>query len=45
MALKFVYYKNGEIELVDQDENGSINKYIAHWENRTEFNESLGKGE
>ena len=42
MALKFIFYKNGEIELVDK-EGDKINRYIAHWNNRTDFNESLGE--
>ncbi len=43
MALKFVFYKNGEIELVKYEEE-TIIKYIAHWNNRSDFNESLGEG-
>jgi len=39
----FVFYKNGEIELVEKDENGKVLKYIAHWANRTEFDESMGE--
>jgi len=42
MALKFIFYKTGEIELVDQEKDGKIKKYIAYWKNRFEFNESLG---
>ena len=38
---KFVFYKNGEIELVEY-EGKTITNYIAHWNNRTEFDESMG---
>ena len=38
---KFVYYKNGEIELVEKDQEGNIVKYIAHWYNKSELNASL----
>ena len=48
MALKFIFYKNGEIELVNKvildDGRELITEYIAYWDNRTKFNESLGDG-
>ena len=39
-GLKFIYYTNGEIELVEK-EKGKIKKYIASWSNETEFKKSL----
>jgi len=41
MALKFVYYEDGTIELVSKREDGSIAEYVAFWDNRTKLNESL----
>ena len=43
MALKFVFYKDGTIELVNKREDGVITEYIAFWNNKTEFDESMGK--
>ena len=42
---KFVFYENGEIELVEINPKypNMIVKYLAHWNNRTEFNKSLGE--
>ena len=46
MALKFLFYKNGEIELVDQNDKypNMINKYIALWRNETEFKKAFPEG-
>ena len=41
MGLKFKYYENGQIELVEQEEDGSIIRYIALWNSKAELNESL----
>ena len=38
---KFVYYLNGEIELVEKDQEGKVVKYIAHWHNKGELEDSL----
>jgi len=38
----FIYYDNGEVELVEKDRNGNIVKYITHWNSKTELKESLG---
>lgn len=41
MVLKFKYYENGQIELVEQEEDGSIIRYIALWNNKSDLNDSL----
>ena len=41
---KFVFYANGEIELVSYDDNepNTILKYIAHWNSKNALLDSIG---